>query len=288
MEPSTLNKLLGQYRHALQPLQGAAEANAIIRKACKHHLGDAMPGLGPDRILAPEEERALRNTLDRVLGGEPLQYALGTAEFFGLEIAVDSRVLIPRPETEEMVDLIVRSSATPPDRIIDIGTGSGCIALALKKAFPDAEVIAIDRSADALDLARLNGRANGLAVDWRQMDVLAPGLAGALKAEREEQRTIVVSNPPYVPVQDKASMAPQVLEHEPHIALFVEDDDPHLFYRAIAQAASRSLRPGDELWFEAHYLHAPGTAEVVRGTGFGNVELLHDLSGNPRFIHARK
>lgn len=286
MEPTDLKTLYDQYRQALLPAHGAAEARAILREVLRHNLGLATPELEPERILSPEEERAVRQLLDRVLGGEPLQYVLGAVEFHGVYLAVDPRVLIPRPETEELVDLIVRSAGQPPDRILDIGTGSGCIALALKKAFPAAEVLGIDRSAEALALAAQNAQANGLSVGWRELDALSHDLATVMKAERPDQRTLVVSNPPYVPLSDKAEMAPNVIDHEPHMALFVEDDDPHRFYRAIATAARQAFRTGDELWFEAHYRHASETAEVIRAIGFKHVELLHDLSGNPRFIHA--
>lgn len=286
MDRTDLKTLYDHYRQALTPAHGTAGARAILREVMQHSLGIATPELEPERMLSAEEERSVRQLLDRVLGGEPLQYVVGSVEFYGLHLAVDPRVLIPRPETEELVDLIARSTNLAPDRIIDIGTGSGCIALALKKAFPAAEVMGIDRSAEALALAAQNTETNGLLVEWREMDALSPGLASVMKAGRPDQRTLVVSNPPYVPLADKAEMAPNVIDHEPHLALFVEDDDPHRFYRAIATAARQVFRTGDELWFEAHYRHAPATAEMIRAIGFTHVELLHDLSGNPRFIHA--
>lgn len=285
MEPLDLKTLYGQYRQALLPAHGAAEARAILREVLRHNLGIAAPELEPQRTLSPEDERAVRKLLDRVLGGEPLQYVLGSVPFHGLRIAVDPRVLIPRPETEELVDLIVRSTRQAPHRIIDVGTGSGCIALVLKKSFPTADVMGFDRSAEALALAAQNAEANRLTVSWREVDALSPELAEMMGAKEPGQRTLVVSNPPYVPLRDKAEMAPNVLEHEPHMALFVGDDDPHRFYRAIATAAQQAFRTGDELWFEAHYRHAPQTAEVIRAIGFKHAELLHDLSGNPRFIH---
>lgn len=287
MEGTTISELLRHYRGALLPAHGGDEARAILRLVFREKLDQPLPEMEPQRRLSPEEERALRTTLDRVVAGEPVQYALGTTVFRGLRIAVDPRVLIPRPETEEMVDHIVRSVA-PPDRIIDVGTGSGCIALALKEAFPGAAVTGIDISAGALDLARRNAAANGLSVEWRQLDALADDLGMAWQGPGPQGRTLVVSNPPYVPLADKTAMAPAVVDHEPHLALFVADDDPQRFFRAIATAAFPALRPGDELWFEAHFRHAPRTAEMLRGMGFHQVLCLRDISGNPRFIQARR
>lgn len=288
MAPSTIKALLDHYREALLPAHGVSGAKAILREVFRERLGIALPELEPERMLSADEGRAVREPLERIRAGEPMQYVLGRMFFFGLRIAVDPRVLIPRPETEELVERIVRSTERPPDRIVDIGTGSGCIALALKKAFPAARVIGVDLSESALQLARANAAANDLPVEWHVQDALAPDLPECLRAESPGRHTLVVGNPPYVPLRDKAGMATQVVDHEPHTALFVPDDDPHLFYRAIARAAFASLQPGDALWFEAHHRHAAGTAAVVRAIGFPGAELLHDLSGNPRFIHAWK
>lgn len=278
--------LAEEYRGALLPAHGPVETRAILRRAFAECIGLAAPELDPQRLLTAQEEGALRHVLDRVVAGMPLQYALGRVHFHGLELAVSPDVLIPRPETEELVDRIIRAWPTAPYRIVDIGTGSGCIALALKKAFPEAEVFGLDISEPCLALARGNATANGLDVDWRLCDALGPDLAAAL--EGGEGPLLVVSNPPYVPRSESAGMQLQVLWHEPHLALFVDDGDPQLFYRSIAVAAGRCMRPGDQLWFEAHYRHAAGSAEVARGAGYATVELLQDISGNPRFIHAAK
>jgi release factor glutamine methyltransferase len=200
---------------------------------------------------------------------------------------VDPRVLIPRPETEELVDRIIRSFAVPPTRIIDIGTGSGCIGLALKKAFPQARVVGMDKSSDALAVARSNGLANVLEVEWKEADALSPEWAGML-GSADQGRTLVVSNPPYVPRSEEKDMEATVRDHEPHAALFVPDDDPQLFYRAIAGTAAAALHAGDELWFEGHYIHTRASTELVRGMSFRAVETFSDLSGHPRFIRAVK
>jgi release factor glutamine methyltransferase len=283
---TTVALLLEEYRTALLPGHGPAETRAILRRVFAERAGIAIPELEPHRLLAEDEVAPLREVLDRVASGMPLQYALGRVHFHGLELAVNPDALIPRPETEELVDRIVRSCRTAPRRIVDIGTGTGCIALALKKAFPGAAVTGLDISAPCLDLARSNAANNGLDVEWWECDALGPELATAL--QRGQGPLLVVSNPPYVPRSESATMQPQVLRHEPHTALFVDDDDPQLFYRSIAMAAGRSMGPGDQLWFEAHYRHAAGSADVARSAGFTRVELLQDISGNPRFIHAAK
>ncbi len=287
-EACTIKAFLDEHREALIVLHGPDEARAILRAVFQDRLGLAVPELEPDRVLSLEELASLQHTLQRLRAGQPLQYVLGHVEFHGLRIAVDPRVLIPRPETEELVDRIIRASDQPPTTIVDIGTGSGCIALALKKAFPQAKVFGLDISSSALELARMNAQANGLEVEWTACDALGPELLPLLKKLRSPGGMLVVSNPPYVPVSDKGSMQKQVLEHEPHLALFVDDADPQLFYRAIATAAASARVQGDRLWFEAHYLHAAGTINVVKAAGFEEVKLIKDLSGNPRFISAQR
>ena len=288
MKRNTVNALLDQYREGLISLHGQAETRAILRAVFLDRIGLSIPELELERALSGEEVGLLTEALDRIYAGEPLQYALGHVDFHGLRLIVDQRVLIPRPETEELVDRIIRSYSLAPECIVDIGTGSGCIALALKKAFPQAQVTGVDRSTDALELATANGAANDLQVEWVQCDALGPELLPLLKTRWSSGRTLVVSNPPYVPHSDKASMEQQVLQHEPHMALFVENDDPHRFYRAIAAAVAAKAQPGDALWFEGHYRYAPETAAVVQAEGFREVELIRDLSGNARFIHAWK
>jgi release factor glutamine methyltransferase len=206
---------------------------------------------------------------------------LGSTTFHGLRINVDPAVLIPRPETEELVDRIIRAQTATPGRIIDIGTGSGCIALALKQAFPAAQVIGVDISADALDVGRRNAALNGLEVEWRLLDVLVPDASlGAVD--------LMVSNPPYVPRSDESGMEPHVRDHEPHLALFVEDEDPLLFFRSIAQLGLRSLAFDGQLWFEGHHHYTKEIPALLLSMGYAEVQLLNDLSGKPRFISARR
>jgi release factor glutamine methyltransferase len=281
-----LRTLLGRYNDELIAAHGPSEAKAILRMVCAELIGTRLPELEYDTVLSAAQVERMQDVLGRIAKGIPVQYALGSVEFHGLRIAVDPRVLIPRPETEELVELVIRSCATRPERIIDLGTGSGCIALAMKKAFPAALVIGVDISKGALELADENARANGLEVQWANADVLDGEFPPLLRSWLSGPGNLVVSNPPYVPRGDSSTMQAQVLDHEPHLALFVGNTDPQQFFRAIAQAALPALHLGDSVWLEGHYRHAPQTVEVVELAGFPHAELIADLSGNPRFIHA--
>ncbi len=278
---NTVNAVLDRYQQDLSPLYPSGEVRAIAGAVFFDRMGWDATDLMLERGACLSESELLKVylPLKRLRAGEPLQYVLGHTEFHGLRIAVDPSVLIPRPETEELVDLIIRSSAGVPDRILDVGTGSGCIALALKKAFPQAWVRGIDKSPDALATAQRNAQANALAVEWGLVDVLDP------EAELYPC-DLLVSNPPYIPRSEESSLAPNVFGHEPHLALFVEDGDPLLFYRAIARRAWTLLPSGGELWFEGHHLHAPEVVSVLEDLGYSRVRLLNDLNGIPRFIHS--
>jgi len=280
---NTVEAVLDQYQRDLSPLYPRGEVRAIACAVFFDRLGWDATDLMVKRETSLSESELLQVylPLKRLRTGEPLQYVLGSVDFHGLRISVDPSVLIPRPETEELVDLIIRSRKEAPKRILDIGTGSGCIALALKKAFPQAHVSGIDTSPDALATAARNAAANGLSVEWARLDVLDADV-------RLEWCDLVVSNPPYVPRSEEPALAANVREHEPHLALFVEDIDPLLFYRVIAQRAMDMLPKGGDLWFEGHQLHTPEVGRMLEGLGFAEVRVLKDLSGAPRFTHARR
>ena len=281
--PFTVRAVLDNFQHTLGTLYSPSEVRAIACAVFNERLGwDAGELLmNRDQVLSDAEHEQVSGPLSSLKAGVPLQYVLGSTTFLGLRIQVDPAVLIPRPETEELVDRLIRSQPRPPARITDIGTGSGCIALALKQAFPAAHVTGIDISADALNVARRNAALNGLEVEWRLLDVLVPDASlGAAE--------LIVSNPPYVPRSDKGGMEAHVREHEPHLALFVEDDDPLLFFRTIAQLGLRSLAPDGQLWFEGHHQYTQQIPAVLLSMGYAEVQLLNDLSGKPRFISARR
>ncbi|MBF6641059.1 peptide chain release factor N(5)-glutamine methyltransferase [Flavobacterium sp. J49] len=214
---------------------------------------------------------------------KPIQYILGETEFFGLPFLVNENVLIPRPETEELVDLIlsnIRISELPNLlKILDIGTGSGCIPIALKKNLPNAEVYAIDVSEKALATAQKNAELNTVAVQFMLKNILET-------VDLEQQFDIIVSNPPYVQNLEKAEINPNVLEYEPHLALFVEDHDALLFYRKITELAKKNLNPNGKLYFEINQYLGKETVVLIERFGFKNVTLIKDIYGNDRMISA--
>jgi release factor glutamine methyltransferase len=224
-----------------------------------------------------------REVRNRLLANEPIQYILGTSHFYGIDLISDKRGLIPRPETEELVDWIVNSHEKP-SRIADICSGSGCIALALKKAFPNSNVLALEISDEALELIAENSNRTRLEIEYVKGDALDVSDTVQLI----EKVDILVSNPPYVLESDKGQMQPNVLEFEPHLALFVPDNDPLLFYRSIAQIAQAALNVGGALYFEIHENYADHVIELMELHGFVNIELRKDLQGKPRMLKCVK
>lgn len=244
---------------------------------------------------------------------KPIQYILGETEFYGLPFLVNENTLIPRPETEELVELIIKQnskSEIPPEpkvngaklnsklKILDIGTGSGCIAIALKKNLPNSEVFAIDISEEALETAKKNAQINQVEIHFIQADILKINNLEQLPTSNpklethnpklETQFDIIVSNPPYVRNLEKQEINPNVLEYEPHLALFVEDEDALLFYRKIAQLALKSLSPNGRLYFEINQYLGKETVELIESFGFKNVVLHKDIYGNDRMIEGTR
>lgn len=264
---------------ALRPLCGEREARAEALLLLEEGFGVSRMEVYADciRPFSAAERQRLAECLRRLSGGEPVQYVLGRAVFDGHRFRVSPAVLIPRPETEELVEWVAESH---PVRLLDVGTGSGCIAVALKLRFPSALVEAWDVQADALAVARENAASLGADVDFRQVDLLA---AAREQQEADEER-VVVSNPPYVCHREKADMQPQVLDHEPHTALFVPDDDPLLFYRALALLA-RATR-AKALYVEANRAYAEAVARLFLECGLREAEVRADRFGHPRFVRA--
>lgn len=244
-----------------------------------------------DLALEPEMEmdalQLLRweSALAELKRQKPIQYILGETEFYGLPFLVNEHVLIPRPETEELVALILAEGKGKREEgkvsILDIGTGSGCIPIAIKKNLPDAEVYAIDVSEKALATAMKNAALNEVEVHFIQKDILATEDLGQVF-------DVIVSNPPYVRHLEKAEIKPNVLEHEPHLALFVADDDALLFYRKIATLAQNHLMPNGKLYFEINQYLGKETLALVESFGFTEVQLRQDIYGNDRMISATK
>jgi len=242
-------------------------------------------GLSQTALLMGEAEHIseaeLKGLQQRLLEGEPVQYVVGETEFCGHRFHTEHGVLIPRPETEELCRWIVEEwKEESGKRLLDIGTGSGCIACTLAAELKEAQVGAWDISADALRIARGNAERLGVSVNFELVDALQPPppTPGSLD--------IIVSNPPYVCQQERADMERHVLDHEPSLALFVPDDDPLLFYRAIADYALQALRPGGRLYFELNCRFAHETADMLQQAGFSDVCIRKDQYGKDRFISA--
>lgn len=267
----------------LEPLYGNGEARAIT-----DYVLDVCFGLSKADILcgAVEEMTAekaaeLNKIFGHLMEGEPVQYVLGRAEFCGRWFDVRPGVLIPRPETEELCAWITADSkASGSPKVLDIGTGSGCIAITLQLDMPESKVTAWDISADALDVARENAQQLGANVNFVKQD--------ALNAKPEGEWDVIVSNPPYICEKEKKDMAVNVLEHEPHKALFVPDADPLLFYRAITRLAVQTLNKGGRLYFEINPIYADDTCRMMRAEGMTAVELRSDMYGKQRMAKGVK
>lgn len=278
--------VLRQYELDLRTLYPIGEIKAIAALIFDHVLGWPAVDLALRRNEALSESDLLKVylPLKRLRTGEPVQYVIGEVVFQGLRMKVDNSVLIPRPETEELVQLIrERNSSASPRSIMDIGTGSGCIALSLKSAFPLAHVIGTDISEAALDVAKRNAALNRLDVEW----VLADALDRQSDLPRD-QVDLMVSNPPYIPQSEGSTLATNVREFEPASALFVPDPDPLLFYRSIADRGRKLLAVGGQLWFEVHHRHGVDIIPMLKSMGYSRTELTRDLSGMDRFVHAER
>jgi release factor glutamine methyltransferase len=231
-------------------------------------------------ILSEDEVYIINEAVARLLKHEPLQYVLGQTEFMGSIIMVNGKVLIPRPETEELVSWILDEHLNDNISVLDIGTGSGCIPIAIKQRRPRALVEAWDISGEALEVAIGNAELNGVEVDFHHRDVLN------FRKYELATKDIVVSNPPYVTAKEKKVMKANVLDFEPHQALFVEDDEPLVFYKAIAELAMVVLRPGGYLYFEINEAYGDELHAMLEGFGFKSVVRRKDLSGRWRMVRA--
>ena len=279
-----MKQLIDKLQTALSGIYEGHELTAIIRTICCDMLGigTATYYLKEAVTLTSEQESLLRSITDRLQQGEPLQYIEGKAPFCGMEFAVNSSVLIPRPETAELVDWIVCEHATQHPRILDLGTGSGCIAIALSKQLPQATIEACDISAEALTVAKENARTNEAPVSFFTHDMLDLG------TPLPHSYDILVSNPPYIRQSEAADMSIQVTEWEPHTALFVPDDDALRFYRAIAELGqTEALRPGGHIYVEINQALGKETVALFEAYGYQDVELRKDIYGNERMIGVR-
>lgn len=256
-----------------------------------HLIVEHITGLGKldriiykDRTLEPSQQAQLEQAVQALLEQQPVQYVTGTAWFYGMELMVNPQVLIPRPETEELVEWIVndvRMDGSADMRMLDIGTGSGCIPLALKKELPAASVWGIDVSPGALDTAKANATKQELDVHFEQVNVLDEQSTAVLPVF-----DIIVSNPPYIKQSEHTVMQQQVLAYEPSLALFVPDEDALLFYRVIAMLAMHKLRPGGSLYFEINEALGNEVVKLLQTAGYKDVTLKQDIFGKDRMVKA--
>lgn len=275
MKPNPFEQLILD----LTPRYGPGEARSIARIVFEDAFGARRPA---EKVFSETEERQFLDIRRRLLLGEPVQYVLGQADFFGLKFMVNPAVLIPRQETEELVAWALewlKEQALPHPAVLDVGLGSGCIGITLKAKRPEIRLYGLEKSPAALEVASENAR--------RILgDQTFSFVSGDILASSAEQLfpglDLIVSNPPYIPLREQTLMPEHVRKYEPGLALFVENDDPLLFFRAIAGFARRKLRPGGALLFECNEFHAGEVAELLRAEGFANVGLRRDLAGAER------
>ncbi|WP_210462885.1 peptide chain release factor N(5)-glutamine methyltransferase [Rufibacter roseolus] len=280
----TLEAILEHLAHQLETLYEAPEARTMAEWTLQHVLGAGrFELLRRRKEEAPEEvQKQVHGYLERLLRHEPLQYVLGEASFYGREFKVTPSVLIPRPETEELVQRVIRTYQHKAGvKLLDIGTGSGCIPITLAAELQNAQVWGLDVSSEALKVARVNAQELGQSVTWLQQDILQE-----VPALELQSLDAVISNPPYVLEEEKGQMRQNVLAFEPHMALFVPNEDPLLFYRRIAVVAQQLLKKGGKLYFEINERFAEETLEMLKEMGYQEIRVCKDLRGKDRVSEA--
>ncbi|RLT81198.1 peptide chain release factor N(5)-glutamine methyltransferase [Bacteroides acidifaciens] len=278
-----MNRITAYIRQSLQEIYPPEEVKVLSMLICCDMLGlDALDiYMGKDIILSECKQRELENIIFRLQKNEPIQYIRGFAEFDGRRFKVAPGVLIPRPETVELVELVAREN-TDACRLLDIGTGSGCIAISLDKRLPDAKVEAWDISEEALAIAYTNNKELKAEVMFLQRDVLSDDW------EKTPSFDVIVSNPPYVTEAEKNGMDANVLDWEPELALFVPDDDPLRFYRRIADLGRELLLPEGRLYFEINQAYGRETAHMLEMNQYRDVRVIKDIFGKDRIVTANR
>ncbi len=260
--------------------------NFVVEKHLK--LSRIEVALQPDKEILEEVVLIFINAIQRLKNFEPIQYIIEETEFYGLPLFVNKNVLIPRPETEELVNWIVNDIQHKETTILDIGTGSGCIAISLAHQLPNAKISAIDISKDAIKIARQNSLSNKVNVNFMEVDILKFENSKKLQNYKASEFDVIVSNPPYVRALEKELMQSNVLKHEPEIALFVEDEDPLLFYKRIAQLSKDYLKSEGFLFFEINEYLGKDMIEMLIAEGFCQIEIRKDIFDKDRMIKCKK
>ncbi|KXK44764.1 MAG: protein-(glutamine-N5) methyltransferase [Bacteroidetes bacterium OLB10] len=270
--------LLNRIATELSTVYDREESMAIARYVSDYMAESKM--LNPDAEVEQTEETWLEEVLSRLKKSEPVQYVLGFAYFMGNRYVVNKDVLIPRPETEELLELVYKKSERGSFTAIDIGTGSGCIAVELSKKYPKARVYAVDVSERALAVASENSKNQNVQINFVSDDILHPAM------EKYPTFDLIVSNPPYIASEEKEFMHANVLNFEPHLALFASN--PLEFYEAIVRFAEKKLKSDGKIFLEINPVYAESTLEIYQRTGFSDIELVKDITGKQRFLFCRK
>jgi release factor glutamine methyltransferase len=273
-----LTALFQSFSSQLQTIYSKQESESLVLWLFEEYLGKSRIDLFSD-IVVEKIPIELENAFKELLEGKPIQYVTGKAPFYGREFLVNSNVLIPRNETEELVHLIIKENKNSGLRILDIGTGSGCIPISLALELKDAEVFGLDISEKAISVASKNAISLGAEIVFQKCDILTEEIPF-------KNLDIIVSNPPYVRKSEKEMMHENVLKHEPHLALFVDDGDPLLFYRQIAKKAKKVLKPYGRLYFEINEALGSETVDILTESGYIEVKLLEDINGKNRMVRA--
>ena len=271
--------------HRLTSLYDAGEAKAIVRWVLEVRFGLSATDVYCGKVteLSANDQTELEKIMLRLEKGEPVQYIIGVADFFGRSFRVAPGVLIPRPETAELCEYVLSCRKTE-EKILDIGTGSGCIAITLALEIPDSQVTAWDISDDALLIAQENAKALGANVVFEKRDILDTSLF----TFQPSQFTTIVSNPPYIEPKEHDGMERNVLDYEPHLALFAPEQNPIIFYQRIGNYAWQSLNHGGQLFFELNPLTADDVKSYLSNLGFSDIEIRQDQFGKQRFLKAKK
>lgn len=274
----TLRSLFTTYSEKLQPIYGKQEAESLLFWLFEAFLKKGKMDLLKDEALAEIPEN-LQTAFSQLLEKKPIQYILGEAPFYGRAFKVNASVLIPRNETEELVHLIIKENKKLNLRILDIGTGSGCIPISLALEIPSSKVFALDISKEALDVAKENAKNHEASIDFFQIDILSEEIP-------INELDIIVSNPPYVCESEKSLMHENVLNFEPHLALFVKDNDPLVFYKIIAQKAKSALKSSGKLYFEINEALGQKVKDLLEEQGYKEISVLKDLNNKDRMVKA--
>ncbi|MDR2848207.1 MAG: peptide chain release factor N(5)-glutamine methyltransferase [Bacteroidales bacterium] len=281
-------QLISDIKSRLSGIYPTEELDGIIRILLSHYINVSLPEIFLDHHKVPEAEKltALWDAVAKLRHHCPIQYVIGETEFYGLTFKLTSDVLIPRPETEELTDLIIQDARRMPQntplKIVDIGTGSGCIAVSLASALPLSEVWAVDISQQALQVAAQNAEMNRVHVHFRHADILSEN-----DFAPDELFDVIVSNPPYVTQQDKAEMQANVLHYEPHLALFPEGDNPLVFYERIALWGTRHLQPQGRLYLEINETFPEETSAILKRLQYQDITVKKDIRGKWRMVTAK-